>query len=604
MGPIRLEEADDHWLHLVGRLAPGVRASQAISRHRPCSPAMLDREPAAKAASHRGVLTPISVTPPGDRGWMTTLLGGLMLIVALTLVVACANVTNLLLGLAVSRRHEMVVRAALGASRLQLALPLVREGAMLGLAGGLVGCGAAWARPRKTRDAGLFAELVHAGVLARHPTARGRVDRVRWPSRSRAGAAASTLPALRSAAEGAEGLIQRAVPSTRRHARARRVLVAVQMIVCTIVLAALGLAAHSLFNLRHIPLGFQARDLVYRGHRRHANRAFDEAHAPAFLSPRARLDDGHARRRRGGDRERRPARGVDDSANRLVASDRPRRRRFDVPSLVVDDHYFATIEMPLVAGRSFDGRDRAGSARGRGRQLDAGAPDVAWAGCRRTITCAWAMTIGSSRSSASCRTASTATSTRRRRRCSICRSRSTTCRRSRLIARTRRQPLRGERTTCSKLAPAPAIGAGAFFTLNDMLQLSMALPRAIVWAAVVLGAVALALTMFALYSTVFYSVSQRRAEIGIRTALGATPAQLFRLVLGESGRVAAVGAALGLVAASLLTPVAATIFVGIGAIDPAVLAGVAIVCAVTTVVITLVVVRPWTRLPASVLLRP
>jgi ABC-type antimicrobial peptide transport system permease subunit len=102
---------------------------------------------------------------------------------------------------------------------------------------------------------------------------------------------------------------------------------------------------------------------------------------------------------------------------------------------------------------------------------------------------------------------------------------------------------------------------------------------------------------------VFYSISQRRNEIGIRTALGATPGQLFRLVLAESARVAAVGAGLGLIAASLLTPMAASIFVGIGASDPAVLVGVAITCAATTVAIALMVIRPWTRLPPSVLLQ-
>jgi ABC-type lipoprotein release transport system permease subunit len=57
----------------------------------------------------------------------------------LMLIVACANVTNLLLGLSTARRHEMLVRGALGASPLQLAVPMLRESSLLGVVAGVLG---------------------------------------------------------------------------------------------------------------------------------------------------------------------------------------------------------------------------------------------------------------------------------------------------------------------------------------------------------------------------------------------------------------------------------------------------------------------------------
>src|SRR5262249_6551211 len=135
--PTMLTDPNTRWLHMVGRLAPGVSAAQAENEVQLVA-AGLARERADTEKDHAAALTPVSVTPPGDRAWAKTILSGLMLVVGLTLVVACANVTNLLLGLAASRRHEMLVRAVLGASRIQLVMPLVKEAAVLGLISGLL----------------------------------------------------------------------------------------------------------------------------------------------------------------------------------------------------------------------------------------------------------------------------------------------------------------------------------------------------------------------------------------------------------------------------------------------------------------------------------
>jgi ABC-type antimicrobial peptide transport system permease subunit len=151
--------------------------------------------------------------------------------------------------------------------------------------------------------------------------------------------------------------------------------------------------------------------------------------------------------------------------------------------------------------------------------------------------------------------------------------------------------------------PRIAIGGIGLMSLDDMLRLSLMLPRAIVWTTVVFGVLAFALAAFGLYSTVFYSVSQRRREMGIRTALGASRAHLFGLVFRESGWVAFIGGATGLAAGALLLPLAASIFYGVSPLEPAVLASVTATSLAITLGTTYVVVRPWTRLSAIDVLR-
>jgi ABC-type antimicrobial peptide transport system permease subunit len=139
-------------------------------------------------------------------------------------------------------------------------------------------------------------------------------------------------------------------------------------------------------------------------------------------------------------------------------------------------------------------------------------------------------------------------------------------------------------------------------TLDDLLGLSLLLPRVIVWTTIAFGLLAVSLAVLGLYSTVFYAVSQRRVEIGIRTALGAAPRDLFALVLRESGWVVLAGAVAGLACGLSLLPVASSIFYGIGRIEPIVLGTVALVSAMIALTTAYLVIRPWTRLAARDLL--
>jgi putative ABC transport system permease protein len=129
------------------------------------------------------------------------------------------------------------------------------------------------------------------------------------------------------------------------------------------------------------------------------------------------------------------------------------------------------------------------------------------------------------------------------------------------------------------------------------------LPRVIVATVTGFGAVTLALAIVGLYSTVFYSVSQRRHEMGIRVALGAQPRDLFMMVLGHTGRVASVGAMIGVAAGSASLPLVTSLFYGIRPVEPMVFAAVAGASVAIALVTAYLAARPWTRMSALEMVR-
>jgi predicted permease len=143
MDPDLLKNARNSWLFAMGRLKPGVTPAQAASELGAVATHFIRTlDPAAPA--RQIVVTPVDDGDPSQREQMRSVAMLLGSIVGVVLLIACANVANLLLSKTASRRRELAIRLAIGASRWRVVRQLVTESVLLALGGGLVGIGLAW----------------------------------------------------------------------------------------------------------------------------------------------------------------------------------------------------------------------------------------------------------------------------------------------------------------------------------------------------------------------------------------------------------------------------------------------------------------------------
>ncbi|MGH9409179.1 MAG: ABC transporter permease, partial [Vicinamibacterales bacterium] len=359
--PSELTNRQHRWLNMVGRLRPHVSDAQALSDVQLISARIaIDHPEVDKGRS--AVITPVSVTPPGDRTWTEMIVGSLVLVVSLILIVACANVTNLLLGLSSSRRHEMLVRAAVGASRVQLLVPPLREAMWVGAASGLLGCAAGWVVLREISTFKVsLGPLMPVPILNLSPDAL--VVCATLVMALLAGVAVGLGPAIRCAADGLSGAINRELAVAEpRKSRVRNALVVIQMAVATTVLIGVGISIRSLLNLEHAPLGFSARNLVFVDPPNIKALGYDARMGPAFF---ARMRE-HLLATPGIQAVTfatdMPLLGY-QSDHVLADGETPAAdgHGAETPYAVVDDQYFSTLGMPLLSGRTFDARDRSSS---------------------------------------------------------------------------------------------------------------------------------------------------------------------------------------------------------------------------------------------------
>jgi predicted permease len=269
-----LDNRRSRWVNIVGRLKPGLSAEAARVRldvlYKQLNAAELTSVPEFAAASalfrERFLAKSIVVEPAGKglsglRGGFTTPIAVLMGMVGLVLLIACANVANLLIARAAARQKEMGVRLALGASRGRIIRQTLFESLLLSLLGGAVGLvlsiwlgellvgllpsGAAAQALSTTPDlrVGLFTLVVSvatAVVFGLAPALQASRPNMNQTLREEAGSLAGSAS----------------------HARLRKGLVVAQVALSMLLVAGAGLFARSLYNLKHLSPGFDTTGLI------------------------------------------------------------------------------------------------------------------------------------------------------------------------------------------------------------------------------------------------------------------------------------------------------------------------------------------------------
>ncbi|MGA8145864.1 MAG: ABC transporter permease [Candidatus Acidiferrales bacterium] len=253
----RLEERDAMWLMLLGRLRPGVTVEQGQAELNTLMQQLVSQYPAAHQGRNEVVAFPLWRAPFGANAYLYVLLPMLLAISGIVLLLACANVANLLLVRSVARRREMAIRLAIGASRGRLVRQLLIESLVLSLAGGAV------AMLITTWSAGTFGSFipptnipifldVHADRMVLVVTLAVSIF---------TGVIFGILPALRSSNLAPAAVLKEDTGSAsggRHKARLSRVLVVMQMALSLLLLVCAGLFIRSFRNAQRTDMGFNA----------------------------------------------------------------------------------------------------------------------------------------------------------------------------------------------------------------------------------------------------------------------------------------------------------------------------------------------------------
>jgi putative ABC transport system permease protein len=555
------------FLQVIGRLAPGATAETAevelatIARR-------LEAEYPASNAGWGVELIGLHERIVGEiRPALLVFLGA----VALVLLIACANVANLMLVRVAARERELTIRAALGASRRRLVRQLLTESVLLALAGGVLGLG-----------------LAVGGVSALRaldPGTLPRLDAVRLDARALAfalvlsvgtGLLFGVVPAVRARRFDLRGGLAeggRALSGARSAARTRSALVLAEVALASVLLVGAALLLRSFVGLTRVDPGVSVDGILTARVTLPRSRYDDPARQVAFadaLLDRARALPGVASAALGS------AAPVDDAvpywAIALAGVEQP-------PPDVVQDavvyraspEYFHTFGLPLIRGRLFEASDRTDRApvaivsQGLARRYWPGGDPV---GSRLTFgdptdsATSWMTVVGVVGDVRQDGAVSPAYP-------QIYVPFAQLSNRSVVVAlRTGRNPLALAAPLKQALAGVdPSLALSQVTTMEQRVASTLARPRVNALLLAGFAATALVLAALGIYGVIAYSVVQRTRELGIRVALGASADAVLGMVMRQGLTPVMIGLAIGLGVAAAGSRVLRSLLYGVTATD-------------------------------------
>jgi macrolide transport system ATP-binding/permease protein len=604
----RLNIRGDHWFDVLGRLKPGVSYEQAETEMTTIAQRL---EQAYPAERDRNVRVIVRSEQTGrfeeDTGTVTLSAGLAMALISMVLLIACANVANLLLARAITRRREIAIRLALGASRLRLVRQLLTESMMLSLAGGALGLLLAfWATDWMQ---GFIPILPYTIALDFSPDMRALGFTLLVSLMT--GIVFGLAPALQASNPDVVPVLkgETLAPKTGfRRFTLRNLLVISQIALSLVVLICGGLFIKSARNAQAIDPGFTTENAIalsvnpsLLGYTEEQGRQFyqqlvervEALPGVRSASVSSLLPLGDSASSRG------PVVAEGQEAPQSNGEGENILCNFVAPK------HFETLQIPLMQGRDFSWRDRAdapgviivnetmarrlwpGEA-AVGRRLRIGnKPDTPYLEVIGVAKDGKYRSLGENPRPymylpmlQNYRPGMT------------------------LLVRTSVDPqgvvgsIRQQVQALDSRLPVYDIK-----TLQEHMTYALWTTRMGAELSTTFGLLALLLAATGLYSVMAYSVSQRTREIGIRMALGAQRRDVLRLVTGQGMTLALAGVVTGLVVAFVATRILSSLLYGVSATDTVIFTGIPLLLTAVALVACYIPARKATKVDPMVALR-